>query len=637
VNGAKAFHEWATKLGYQSTLLTDEQDAVTMSRLRDTLEKVLMPAAGSAIVPIHRCILYFAGHGLIREAEEGLWLLSDWYDDSRAVAVEVLKRRLYLYNVSQIAIFSDACRSLPPDIQTSDLTADGVLGRGPCPPSPLVAIDKYIAAQDGAVAYSIPGINPEDDRCIFTGVLLQGLWGVAPSAFSPLLKTKVTSSSLGTYLVTEVPKVAAQYQLRLNPSVSPTFPDPDNVYFGDMTPPPQAPTFPAWPPPESVAGGAPAAAGPATVTTVVVTPRELTAQGLSKRDAGGLSVAKHILESVKESYMTMGQEPEAQGPGVGRPIDELPLPVGFGVQLKSQATSWITSESGFEVQGAQLTAVWLEAGLTVKPDLQSSARWIVQENGARLERPSAMLVELDNESQERFFLALAALPNFGAFLVCDKWGAAALRYGSMVNDPITALAVESALAAMESGALRGDQAETLARALRMGKHAAPVLGVIAAYLYDSAGDLESIRRFAQFYIEKGQPIPYDVAMLAQLEGYWRGSKLWVTVPQIAPRINPQPNHEWDSAAIRGGEGVVGGLWPWMRQGWAFLDAPEDAGSQLIRTALLDAREHLTRARFATMDHAGAMLLSNAFQLQRQESATQNQSTVQIHTQGATSQ
>ena len=37
--------------------------------------------------------------------------------------------------------------------------------------------------------------------------------------------------------------VAAKYQLTLNPSVSPTFPEDDNVYFGDMIPPPGAPPF----------------------------------------------------------------------------------------------------------------------------------------------------------------------------------------------------------------------------------------------------------------------------------------------------------------------------------------------------------------------------------------------------------
>jgi hypothetical protein len=94
-------------------------------------------------------IIYFAGHGLIREAEEGLWLMSDWYNELRAVAVELLKRRLYKYQIDQIAIFADACRSLPTSIDIADLVADGVLGRGPSLVDTMPPIDKFIAAQDG--------------------------------------------------------------------------------------------------------------------------------------------------------------------------------------------------------------------------------------------------------------------------------------------------------------------------------------------------------------------------------------------------------------------------------------------------------------------------------------------------------
>src|SRR5258708_32641050 len=82
INGARAFHDWASKVGYDSRLLTDEEEAVTILRLRSELESMLTPAGG----PIHRMVLYFAGHGLIREAEEGLWLLSDRDREQRAVA-----------------------------------------------------------------------------------------------------------------------------------------------------------------------------------------------------------------------------------------------------------------------------------------------------------------------------------------------------------------------------------------------------------------------------------------------------------------------------------------------------------------------------------------------------------------------
>ena len=90
VNGARAFHDWASKLGYSSKLVIDDQAEVTIKRLSSELTAVLTIDRA----PVHRLLIYFPGHGLIREAEEGLWLLSDWHQELRAVAVEGLKRRL---------------------------------------------------------------------------------------------------------------------------------------------------------------------------------------------------------------------------------------------------------------------------------------------------------------------------------------------------------------------------------------------------------------------------------------------------------------------------------------------------------------------------------------------------------------
>src|SRR5258706_12907993 len=117
VNGARDFHRWADAMGYKSRLLTDEAGPVTTLRLQQELEALLQGA------PFDRLLIYYAGHGLIRELVDGLCLLSDWYAGLRAVAVEVLKRRLYQYGIKQIGIFCDAFRSFPRDVQGGDLTA----------------------------------------------------------------------------------------------------------------------------------------------------------------------------------------------------------------------------------------------------------------------------------------------------------------------------------------------------------------------------------------------------------------------------------------------------------------------------------------------------------------------------------
>ena len=131
INGAREFDTWANKFGYSSKLITDDTVPVTLVRLRKELEDALSDKR-----PIYRMILYFAGHGFIREVEKGLWLLSDWDDELRAVAVEGLRRRLLMYDIKQISIFADACRSIPPDVQALELAEDPVLGRGPAPRAP---------------------------------------------------------------------------------------------------------------------------------------------------------------------------------------------------------------------------------------------------------------------------------------------------------------------------------------------------------------------------------------------------------------------------------------------------------------------------------------------------------------------
>ncbi len=391
----------------------------------------------------------------------------------------------------------------------------------------------------------------------------------------------------------EVPKVAAKYQLTLNPTVLPTFPDDDNVYYGENPLPPTPPSFPVWPDP----------------STLIARP---DTYGLAGADGAVPTAGMDLFESLQENLdrflRTQAKESHLGSTMFGNSD-------AFVRELKSQTTDWSISESGIEVKGAQITALWAEPSVTVT---QVAERWMVRKSGVSLQRPVPILLELDEGGREALFVSMTALPQFGAFLICNEQGASALRYESWEKDTIAPEVTEKALEAMESGTLRSDQAKMLALSIRRAKHAAPVLGAIAAYLYDSAGDLESIQRMAQFYIDMMQPIPYDVALMGQLDGEWRGPQLWAKVPPIGARTQPEPGAPWDSHAIAGGWGVVGGMWPWMRQGWAFLDAPEDIGSQLIRSVLLDVREHLTSARFTTGDKAGAMLLAQAFGLQRKE-------------------
>ncbi|MFF5076239.1 hypothetical protein ACFY36_04260 [Actinoplanes sp. NPDC000266] len=552
VNGAREFDAWARGFGYESRLVTDDGEPVTAARLRGEFEALLSGG------PFHRLIIYFAGHGVIRELDQGLWLLSDWNAELRAVAVEVLRRRLALYRVNQVAIFADACRSLPADVDTADLTPDGLLGRGPGPRSATMSVDKFIAAQDGTEAFMIPGADPDDDRCLFSGVALSALWGTQQDAFSKVVPGMVTSRSLGAYLQAEVPRLAETYRLKLVPSVSPTFPDLDDVYYGDG-PAVEAPVFPPWPPAEALRIGG-------RVT------RQL-------EDDGYETVADDALER----RMRTQNRPDHFETG-----------------------------AGFAVDGGQVTGVWtadgVHAGAAGRPDW-----WHVGLPGVvPLRHPAPALIHL----AAGCFVAVTALPGFIGSVVATSTGAAALIYHDIYAPPGEARATEAAIGELERGGLRAGDALDLAAELRLGKHMDPVRGVLGAYLYDSVADVESIRRMAYGYIAHDQPIPYDIALLADLPAAPddRGL-LRVTVPAVAARsarTERESSLPWTHAATPEAAGVVAGHWPMLRQGWAYLD--DDPGSALVRPGLAELAPELTAARFSTFPQAAGLRLAKLFAL-----------------------
>lgn len=553
LNGAIEFHKWASAAGYESEVLTDEGDSqLTIPVLRQKLEYMLRPkdADGSAI---YRFMLYFAGHGVIRDANASLWLLSDWFSEWRAVSVEQLKRRLGWYGVSQISVFADACKKFPANIDTGDINEDSVLGRGPQQPPYPPYIDAFDAVQDGNPAIMIPGRSEDEDRCLFTGVLMEGLWG-SSGALSDLVPGKVTSHSLERFLRNEVPRRAATYQRKVLPNTKPMFPPDAAVYFCDVQPPPSPPAFQPWPDPSQVLG----------ITTT-------------------------------------------QGP---EPLVEAVVALKERIEGQQVPPSFETA-SGFAVEGAAIRAVWTLpgrfAGVKERRDW-----WHVGEGKSDwLMKPSPVLIELADGR----FLGPTALRLFVASIVCaPERGAASLVYRMVYSQDDTVHIAAKAIAQMEAGNLRANAISNLTAQLRQLKHVDPTLGVISAYLYDSIGDLDSIRRMAYFYVSHGQGIPYDIALLAQSSA-WRSPDdgllhLQVpAVPERAPRTDVEQQFEWTWQMTPAVEGEVAGLWPWMRQGWAFLEDPTDMEMGLVDPFIASLRSQLTSARFSTLDFQGGRRLA----------------------------
>ncbi len=582
VNGATNFYRWAQALGYDARLVTDEQAPVTIARVCNELQALLPPQAP----PVYRLAIYFAGHGVIREAEESLWLLSDWRRTLKGIAVEGLKRRLYQYGLAEIAIFADACKAVPATILELDLDEDSVLGAGPMAGTEAdVAIDKFTATPAGAKTYMIPGPTPAEDLCIFSGVLLEGLWGTKATAFSRTEPSKVTSDSLAGFLKTEVPVVAGRYGLRVKPFVSPTFPPGDDIYFEYGSVPGPPPNLPGWPVPE---------AAPPSV------------QGPPQPEIGG----PHAVESVTRDDDDMKVVSEAFDLEGLTIEDHLP---------PSAVTAFPPGTFRVESSDTPIVGYWTTGHVRHgAADTDSTSRRTFHLELEATPYPSVEPVLF--EFGDGRFVATQAMSGFSCEIRHDqRRGVWSLVYHS-TEGPGPRRQVQKAIRRMERGALRVDGLRDIALDLRQYKHQDPVLGVISAYLYDSIGDQQNIRRIAFYYAERGQLIPYDVALLAQLPAFRDSLGTFSmdipAVPARPPRTALERRFEWTHEATPAISGLVGGLWPWLRQGWVFLEEPTSSEATLILSEIKDLRANLVRGRFTTLDQAGALKLAAILGLQR---------------------
>ncbi|MGE0702630.1 MAG: hypothetical protein AB7P22_01700, partial [Vicinamibacterales bacterium] len=374
-----------------------------------------------------------------------------------------------------------------------------------------------------------------------------------------------------------VPEIASRYQFTVFPMVSATFPEGDDIYFGEGTPI-KAPAFSDWPPPDAV----------------------------TRRISQGAQPAGD-----PESWL----ESAAQAPGgTGIVVPPTKPTISVEEQLKRQTVPQsFETGSGFAVDGAIVRSVWTRDH--IRAEVHGQPNWwrVGPDTSQRLDEPEPVLIEFVNG----LFAATTALPNFIASVICDERGVSGLVYREVYARRTIATETEKAIGLLENAGLRADAKTDLALELRHDKFADPVLGIISGYLYDSIGDVDSNRRMAALYIGHYQPIPYDIALLAQLEGERRGAQLWASVPAVearAPRTANEARYPWAYGASVPSQGSVGGFWPLMRQGWGFLDAPSDDGSTLILPGLIELVPQLTQARFATLDAEGGRKLAELFGL-----------------------
>lgn len=582
INGAHAMADWAKAQGYETTLLTDEKLPVDIGAIGAALDALL---AGTEA---ERLLIYFAGHGLSKGAAEDLWLPSEWRDTQRAVSVAGLRMRLARCGVAQLSIFADACRMIATGDDERNLGGDAVLGRGRFAEQ-TPHTDIFPAASEARAAFMLPGRTAAESRCIFSGLLAEALAGAHPQAFDGA--EKITNHSLADFLEQAVPAKAAQYGVTLQPRCTTGLRPPRNIYLD--APPPSPPPIAAWPKADA---GRIAGMG-ADGTDRIAPPPGASWTTQNQAGAAILQEAGRLtsLPAIAAADRTAADQANKQAAQVAQ--------AAIRAFKNEQRPGHFETGAGFSVHGADVKHALTDDRAIIEADMPGWWR-VAGKESYQLQAPAPLLVQLSNGN----WAAGMVVPGFITSFSIDENGVMAMILRAM-GEP--APESERAMAQLLARGLQAEDAPTLAQQLHEQNHADPMLGVLAGYLHDAAGDRDNVRRTASYHARRDRMIPFDLALLGRLPVRREGELLIATVPAVeeSPSRRNQPAYLF--AATPAVEAPVAGACPLMRQGWALLD-PEGDGD-FYPPGLAEFSHRLLPAPFTTPDPvAGEMLAALLF-------------------------
>jgi hypothetical protein len=215
---------WARSQRYSTEIITDSDKPVTSSRLKRAFERKLGDGGQD------RVIVAFAGHGLIRGGAEEYWLLNDWRSQAtEAVNYFKMRDRLATYQIAQLAIISDACRSLP-NSEARFVEGNGVVPIKDYNQKPVQTADWY-GTQSAQPAYSSP-LTANEAYCFFSRVLTDALLGIPSDVADPDPEMiTVRNDALMSVVERELPRLASRYDRRQVPDLRGSWrASPDNIW-----------------------------------------------------------------------------------------------------------------------------------------------------------------------------------------------------------------------------------------------------------------------------------------------------------------------------------------------------------------------------------------------------------------------
>lgn len=568
LTAAREMSEWAERAGYTTIALTDEakENPVTVARIRQALLDLLPDND-----VVESFILHFAGHGLREGAEQNLWFPTDWHDDMRVISVEGLKRQLFRHGIQNLTIISDACRSQPADVEMTDLTRDQVLPRGPYESeSPI--IDRFNAVTDGQKAYMLNADAKAPSRCIFSTVLLEGLYGHREEAFDKHVKDSVIPESLALFSTLRMKEIGEQYRLKCIPDNTVGIPREHIIYHQRSKAPAGRPPPPKWPAPPTE---------PKNADGIVISWQTTLDHDVSEEWAEEVRVNSRRQE-VRSSFR----------------LNDHP---------------W-QGNVNLVVLGERPRRVWARVPPRMSRELARSSEHRVKVDDGHA---AQVLVEFD----DGVFASAVVYADLVTVLSRNEAGVIGWACASKWSptQPQIDLSLDT-IADLHLGNLTADQVDEFAVKLREMKHLNPIFGAVSSYLYDYSGDIDSIRRMAYFYCHYHQSIPFDIAYMGLLEIRQKYSSYEARVPAVKKRPSSARNKglpEWVTRSTKSTEGTVAGFWPWLRQGWEFIENPENEEKDSA-DSLRDIIPFLRPSPFTSFQPEGAKILIERFHLEENQ-------------------
>ncbi|UQS16598.1 hypothetical protein [Pseudomonas sp. HS6] len=622
---ARSMGEWALRSGFgaDNVRVVDDGDTkgvvnpVTKERVQKAVDE-LFPAGAEVV---DQLILSFCGHGLTDENLDSInWLFSD----SLLMRYRVVANRFYsellLHGIKRITLITDACRGAPNNLDL--MRFEGVRGitvQGTKVESPR--FDRLASCQDGQLGYMVYDQTANmPGKCVFSGVIVDALWGSEPSAFE---NGVITTATLGNCVRSRTTERANEYHVKLYPQC---LVDPESVVLYDTMTPPQGPIdLQPWPVGSNTAVlGVESAVGvPDSADHILERIHidrafrdRILGQNFGLRRFNLTAPDSHVIPIPADSKDLLKdlvdlRQTTARIPGQQQKVKTLVQ------QLESQAAAREVRnrlEQIEQVNNANLI-VW---GDRVKIHPRSRIHQLAFNfhfNEFHLDSDSngtPVLVELSDGQ----FTPVVPYTGLYAVVTPSPGGNVFQAYGEMGSPERYRVALQ-AIDDFAAGRLQIDSLDRLAADLRHEKHADPMLGVICAYLYRATADYDNIRRMAYFYGSQGQPVPYDIALLGAMQVTRNeDGNLRLHVPAVKAREmrqNAPSLPGYATQATPDMQARIGGRCPWLGLGWDYVNDPRPEWAVLVE-GLADHAANVRRSGATTLPEYSARRLARLWGL-----------------------